>query len=80
MFNEGQPALAKNFVVSVESDGQLDENWSPVDAFNISDYGDGTYVISFDAAVQSESSLLVWLSCQDQRGITLQTLVEPVLA
>ncbi|XHH07906.1 MAG: hypothetical protein ACFCUE_10040 [Candidatus Bathyarchaeia archaeon] len=81
IFNEGQSALAENFSVSVETDGLLAyENWTLVEAPNITDYGDGTYLITFNALTeQPENPLLVWLTCQDQRGITLQTIVEPSL-
>jgi hypothetical protein len=81
VFNEGKPALAANFSISYENDGSLAfESWVPVEAPNITNYGDGTYLITFNATTeQPENLLLIWLSCQDQRGITLQTLVEPVL-
>ena len=81
VFNEGQPALAGNFSISFEQDGNLDsENWANVEATSITDNGDGTYAFSFEAqTVQPENALLVWFSCQDQRGITLQTTVQPVL-
>lgn len=81
VFNEGQPALAKNFSVSVEKDGLLNfETWVSIENPVINDHGDGTYVISFEAVVEEpENPVLIWLSCQDQRGITLQTLIAPVL-
>ncbi len=81
VFNEGKPALAANFSISYENDGSLaSESWAPVEAPNITDYDDGTYLITFNATTeQLENPLLIWLSCQDQRGITLQTLLEPVL-
>jgi hypothetical protein len=81
VFNEGQSALAGNFSVSYEKDGSLEsENWTTIESPNIINPGDGTYTISFEApADQPENPLLIWLSCQDQRGILLQTLVEPEL-
>lgn len=80
VFNEGQPALAGNFSISYESDGNLDsESWVNVAAPTIADNGDGTYTISFEATTdQDEDPLIIWFSCQDQRGINLQTLVSPV--
>jgi hypothetical protein len=79
--NEGQPALARNFGVSFENDGSLDtENWTTVEAPTITDHGDGSYTITFNADTdQPENQLLIWLSCQDQREITLQTIVRPTL-
>jgi hypothetical protein len=81
VFNDGQPALAGNFSVQFEQDGNLDnENWVNVETPVIIDHGDGTYTISFEAVTdQPENPLIVWFSCMDQRGITLQTIVEPVL-
>jgi hypothetical protein len=81
VFNEGQPALAENFGISFEQDGSLDsENWINVESPSITDHGDGTYAISFDAVTnQPENPLIIWFSCLDQRGIRLQTIVEPVL-
>jgi hypothetical protein len=81
VFNDGQPALAGNFSVSFEQDGNLDsENWVNIETPNIIEHGDGTYTISFDAITeQPENPLIIWFSCRDQRGISLQTIVEPVL-
>lgn len=81
IFNEGKPALAANFSISYENDGSLDsENWVLVESPSITDNGDGTYTISFDATTdQPENILLIWLRCEDQRGIILQTVVEPEL-
>ncbi len=81
VFNEGQPALARNFSVRIENDGSLEsENWTTIETPFITDYGDGTYAIAFNAITdQPENPLLIWLSCQDQREITLQTIVEPVM-
>lgn len=82
VFNEGQPALAKNFTISYEKDGLLDfEDWVLVETSNITDYGNGTYTISFNAVTdQPDDPLLIWVSCQDQRNILIQTLVTPTLA
>ncbi len=80
--NEGQPALAKSFTFSYENDGSLDsENWTIIENPAITDHGDGTYTISFTAITdQPDDPVLVWVSCQDQRGIMLQTRVTPTLA
>jgi len=78
---EGQPALAEGFTFSYEKDGSLDiENWIMVEAPTIIDGGDGTYTISFTAITdQRNNPVLVWVSCQDQRDIMLQTLVTPTI-
>ncbi len=80
--NEGQPALAEGFTFSYENDGSLEiENWTIVEKPAIIDHGDGTYTISFTAVTdQPDDPVLVWVSCQDQRGIMLQTRVTPTLA
>lgn len=80
VFNEGQPALAGNFSISFEEDGNLDsENWINVESPSITDHGDGTYTISFSAVTdQPENPLIVWFSVVDQRGINMWTIVEPV--
>ncbi len=82
LFNEGQAALAKNFTVSYERNEALDfEDWIIVDTPSITDHGDGTYSISFSAVTdQQDDAVLVWVSCQDQRGILLQTLVTPTIS
>lgn len=81
IFNDGQAASAKNFTVSFERDGSLAfENWTSIEQPSIVDHGDGSYTITFTATTdQPENPLLIWVSCQDRRGITLQTLVEPAL-
>jgi len=79
--NEGQPALAESFTFSYENDGSLDsENWTVIENPTIIDHGDGTYTIMFTAITeQPDDSVLVWVSCQDQRGIMLETLVTPTI-
>jgi hypothetical protein len=54
VYNEGKPALAKNFTFFYENLG----NWLPVNASNslsITDYGNSTYRISFKVSVPSDS-------------------------
>lgn len=77
--NEEQPALAKSFTFSYANDGSLQsENWTVIEDPNIVDHGNGTYTVAFTAITdQADDPVLVWVSCQDQRGIMLQTLVEP---
>ncbi len=81
VYNEGQPALARNFSISYESDGDLgSQSWINVTSPTITDNGDGSYAISFSGTTdQPKNPVIVWLSCRDQRGIMLQTLVSPVL-
>ena len=73
--NEGKPALAKSLAFSYERDGLLDfEEWILVTAPDITDCGNGTYLISFNAVTDHpDDPLLVWVSCQDQRNILVQT-------
>ncbi len=55
IYNEGEPALAKNISLFYEKLG----TWIPVDSSNnlsINDYGNGTYTISFTADVPSEQA------------------------
>ncbi len=57
MYNEGEPALAKNISLFYEKLG----SWIPVDSSNnlsIKDYGNGTYAISFTVDVPSEQVLV----------------------
>lgn len=65
--NEGEPALAKNVTLFYEGDG----GWTTVDASNnlsITDYGNGTYLLSFTASVSS-SVLQVSAQMCDLRDI-----------
>jgi hypothetical protein len=81
LFNEGQAALAEGFRFSYENDGSLEpENWTLVEEPNIVDNGNGTYTFTFIIITdQPDDPVLVWVSCQDQRGILLQTLVTPTM-
>lgn len=67
VYNEGKPALAKNMTLFYESLG----SWIQVNASNnlaITDYGNGTYAISFTANVTS-SAVQVSAHLHDLRGI-----------
>lgn len=74
VFNEGQPALARNFTVYYEQDGSLSpEEWVQVTSPNISDYGNGTYLISFTAETTNpDDPLLVSVHCHDLRYIFIK--------
>jgi hypothetical protein len=57
IYNEGEPALAKNISLFYEKLG----SWIPVDSSNnlsINDYGNGTYAISFTVDVPSDQVLV----------------------
>lgn len=70
VYNEGEPALAKNMSVFVENLG----SWIPASASDnllIVDYGDGTYAISFIVDVPSET-VHVLVKVYDIRDILVQ--------
>lgn len=74
VFNEGKPALAQNFTFSFEeySGSLLTENWVKVDSPSITDFGNGTYSVSFTTETDpSNDPLPVFMLCQDQRGIVV---------
>jgi hypothetical protein len=69
VLNEGAPALAQNFIVYFEN---ATEGWVKVGSPSISDFGNGTYSVSFTTETnQSNNPLLVSMLCQDQRSITV---------
>ncbi len=78
VFNEGKPALARNFSVYYEHDGSLIvEEWIKVEAPSITDFGNGTYSISFNADTKNRNNpVLVSLYCHDQREVLVKTSVE----
>lgn len=70
LFNEGKPALASNFEVYYEYNGNLNpEEWMPVSP-SVTDYGNGTYLLSFTASTQNRNNpLLISIGCYDMRSI-----------
>ena len=74
VFNEGEPALAKNITLFYESDGDLSiQEWIPVDSPSITDYGNGTYFMSFIAETKTRNDpLLVSAQVHDLRDIFVQ--------
>ncbi|MEM2105566.1 MAG: hypothetical protein QXV21_03745 [Candidatus Bathyarchaeia archaeon] len=70
-YNEGEPALAQNITLFYENLGI----WVPIDASNnlsITDYGNGTYAISFRVITLSDT-VQVSTHLKDLRGIFVQT-------
>jgi hypothetical protein len=70
MYNEGEPALAKNMTLFYENLG----NWTIVDASNnlsIVEYGNGTYSIAFTVETSSDS-VSVSVRVHDLRDIFVQ--------
>ena len=48
------------------------DGWVKVDSPSITDFGNGTYSVSFTTETdQSNDPLLVSMLCQDQRGISV---------
>jgi hypothetical protein len=74
LFNEGKPALAQNFTVLYEQDGSLStEEWIQVMATSHTDYGNGTYTMSFTAETSNpDDPMLVSVYCHDLRGILIR--------
>ncbi|MEM2999327.1 MAG: hypothetical protein QXV09_01675 [Candidatus Bathyarchaeia archaeon] len=75
--NEGNPASAENFTVYFERDGSLtQEEWIQVEAPSITDYGNGTYSITFTAETTNpDDPLIVSVHCHDLRGIFVRANV-----
>ncbi len=74
-YNEGEPVLAQNFTIYYESDGYLaTEEWVPLSP-DITDFGNGTYTISFTVSTLNQwTPLFVLVKCQDLRNILVQTI------
>ncbi len=72
--NEGKPALAQNFTVYYEQDGSLSpEEWVQVASPSITDYGNGTYAMSFTAETTNpEDPVLISVHCHDLRSILIK--------
>ncbi len=69
VLNEGKPALAQNFTFYFEN---ATDGWVKVGSPSITDFGNGTYSVSFTTETdQSSDPLLVSMLCQDQRGISV---------
>ena len=69
VLNEGKPALAQNFTFYFEN---ATDGWVKVSSPSITDFGNGTYSVSFTTETdQSSDPLLVSMLCQDQRGISV---------
>lgn len=71
IFNEGEPALASNIAAYYEYDGNpVDQNWTAGSSQSITDYGNGTYTISFTADTQTtDDPMLVSAQVHDIRDI-----------
>jgi hypothetical protein len=74
VLNEGKSALARNFTVYYEQDGSLSpEEWVQVASPSITDYGNGTYLMSFTAETTNpDDPLLVSVHCHDLRYIFIK--------
>ena len=71
LYNENDAALANDFTILYQETGG---NWTPADSttgLNINDYGNGTYLISFDALAQG--ALQVSVGAHDLRNIFVMT-------
>ena len=77
VLNEGKPALAQNFTVYYEQDGSLlPEEWVQVTSPSLTDYGNGTYTLSFTAETTNpDDPMLVSVHSHDLRYIFTQANV-----
>ena len=77
VLNEGKPALTQNFTVYYEQDGSLStEEWVQVASPSITDYGNGTYTMSFTAETTNpDDAMLVSVHSHDLRYILTQANV-----
>ena len=77
VLNEGKPALAQNFTVYYEQDGPLSpEEWVQVTSSTVTDYGNGTYTMSFTAETTNPADpMLVSVQSHDLRFILIQANV-----
>ena len=67
VFNEGSPALAQNFNVYYQNGS----SWIQVQSYGLTDYGNGTYRIVFNANITT-SSVNVSVGAYDTRQIYVQ--------
>jgi hypothetical protein len=64
--NEGKAALTQNFNVSYRNV----TDWIQVNSSNTTDFGNGTYTVTFNSEQSQPSDpMVVSLLCEDQRGI-----------
>ncbi len=77
ILNEGKPALAQNFTVYYEQDGSLStEEWIQVTSPSITDFGNGTYHLSFMAnTTNPDDPMLISVHNQDLRQILVKANV-----
>ena len=75
VFNEAKPALANNFTIYYEQDGDLSiEEWVKVDSFSTANFGNGTYSLSFTVqTISQDDPLLISVQCHDLRHIFVKT-------
>ena len=60
VFNEGEAALAKNVTLYYDFDGNIGtSDWTAADSPTVTDYGNGTYLMSFTAETQTSSDPLI---------------------
>jgi len=71
VFNEGEPALANNTTLYYDFDGNSGtSDWIAADSPSITDYGNGTYIVSFTATTQTRNDpMLVSAQVHDLRDI-----------
>ena len=71
ILNEGEPALAGNITLYYELDGDLSvHEWIEATSPSITDYGNGTYIISFTAETKTRTDpMLVSAHVYDVREI-----------
>lgn len=75
--NEGKPALAQNFSIFYESDGVFaTEEWIQVTSPSATDYGNGTYLLSFTAETLNPADpLIVSVQAWDLRSVFVRANV-----
>jgi len=72
VLNEGKPALAQKFTLYYEDAASSTGNWTQATSPSITDFGNGTYAVSFNAQTQQPGDpLLASVHCLDQRGILI---------
>ena len=77
IYNEGKSALASNFTLYYEIDGDLTiEEWVKIDSFDTVDYGNGTYSMSFIIETRNrDDPVLVSVHTHDLRSIFVRANV-----